>query len=263
MVSRVRAVNDALAVPAFRDNYIWLVPGPEPRDVAIIDPGLAEPVIDAVEQRGLRPALILCTHHHGDHTGGIEPLAARYHIPVYAPAAEAIPGTTIGVRDGQTLETPIATFRVIGVPGHTRGHVAYLSDERLFCGDTLFSAGCGRLFEGTAFQMHASLMRLAALPPETRVYCAHEYTLSNLRFARHVEPDNDDILQCERRARRLRDAGQPTLPSTIADERRINPFLRAQHASVRAHVMRLGGQRSDTDAAVFATLRRWKDDFQG
>ncbi len=256
-------MDDALAVPAFRDNYIWLVPGPKPRDVAIVDPGLAEPVMAALDQYGLRPVLIFCTHHHGDHTGGIETLAARYALPVYAPAAETIPGTTVGVHEGQTLDTPIGTFRVLEIPGHTRGHVAYVSDGRLFCGDTLFSAGCGRLFEGTAFQMHASLMRLAALPPQTRVYSAHEYTLSNLRFARHVEPDNDDILHSERRARRLREAGQPTLPSTIADERRINPFLRTQDPALRAHVARLGGPKSDTDASVFATLRRWKDDFPG
>ena len=256
-------MDDVLAVPAFRDNYIWLAQGSEPKEVAIIDPGDAGPVIAALEKYALHPVVILCTHHHGDHSGGVGILAARYHIPAYGPETEHIAGITHAVGDGDALATPVGRYRVLAVPGHTRGHVAYFDDQRLFCGDTLFSAGCGRLFEGTAYQLHASLMRLAALPAATRVYCGHEYTLANLRFARAVEPDNADILAAERRARRLTGIGQPTLPSTIGEERRINPFLRCDTPAVRNSALRVSRQSDADAAAVFATLRRWKDDFKG
>lgn len=258
-------MDHVIAVQAFRDNYIWLVPGSEPGVVAIIDPGDAAPVLAALAQHHLTPALILCTHHHGDHSGGVPGLVQRFGIPAYGPASEAIPGVTHPVRDGDVIaaENCGGPYSVLGVPGHTRGHVAYLGTGRVFCGDTLFVAGCGRIFEGTAFQLHASLMRLAALPPETQIYCGHEYTNNNLSFARTVEPDNADILSFERRCRRLLHAGQPTIPSTIADERRINPFLRTAVPEVRAAAAAMSGQTSDTDAAVFAKLRRWKDDFKG
>lgn len=257
-------MDDVIAVQAFRDNYIWLVPGSKPGIVAIVDPGEADPVIAALTHHKLSPALILCTHHHGDHTGGMPALARRFNIPAYGPASEHIPGITHNVEDGDVIRSDWGPpYTVLSVPGHTRGHVAYLGDGRLFCGDTLFVAGCGRLFEGTPFQLHASLMKLAALPPTTRVYCGHEYTQANLAFARAIEPDNADILAFERRSRRLLQAGEPTIPSTIADERRINPFLRTSVPSVRAAALQRDDQTSDTDAAVFATLRRWKDDFKG
>ncbi|MHB8255091.1 MAG: hydroxyacylglutathione hydrolase [Acidiferrobacter sp.] len=257
-------MDDAIAVQAFRDNYIWLVPGSKPGFVAIVDPGEADPVVAALARHKLSPAFILCTHHHGDHTGGVQALARQFQIPAYGPAAEHIPGITHPIGEGDIIHSDWGVpYTVLAVPGHTRGHVAYFGDGRLFCGDTLFVAGCGRLFEGTAFQLHASLMRLAALPSGTRVYCGHEYTTANLAFARAVEPDNEDILAFERRSRRLIQAGQPTVPSTIADERRINPFLRTSAPTVRAAAASLNGQKLDTDAAVFATLRRWKDDFKG
>ena len=257
-------MDDAIAVQAFRDNYIWLVPGSKPGFVAIVDPGEADPVVAALAQHKLSPALILCTHHHGDHTGGVQALIRHFQIPAYGPAAERIPGITHPVEDGDVIHSDWSVpYTVLAVPGHTRGHVAYWGDGRLFSGDTLFVAGCGRLFEGTAFQLHASLMRLAALPPSTRVYCGHEYTQANLAFARTVEPDNEDILAFERRSRRLLQVGQPTIPSTIADERRINPFLRTSIPTVRAAAGYKTDLKSDTDATVFATLRRWKDDFKG
>ncbi len=257
-------MDDVIAVHAFRDNYIWLAPGSKPGVVAVVDPGDADPVIAALASRGLAPAFVLCTHHHGDHVGGVETLARRFDIPVYGPAAESIPGVTHPVVEGDIVGSDEGgRYQVLAVPGHTRGHVAYMGDGRVFCGDTLFAAGCGRLFEGTAFQLHASLMKLAALPPETLVYCGHEYTLANLAFARAVEPDNADILAFERRCRRRLAAGQPTIPTTIADERAVNPFLRTSTPAVRRAAARLADQRSDTDATVFATLRRWKDDFKG
>jgi len=257
-------MDDAIAVQAFRDNYIWLVPGSKPGFVAIVDPGEAAPVVAALTHHQLVPALILCTHHHGDHTDGVQDLIHRFQIPAYGPAMEHIPGITHPVEDGDIIRSDWGVpYTVLAVPGHTRGHIAYFGDGRVFCGDTLFVAGCGRLFEGTAFQLHASLMRLAALPPATRMYCGHEYTSANLAFARTVEPDNEDILAFERRSRRLIQAGQPTIPSTIADERRINPFLRTSVPAIRAAVAGREDQKSDTDAAVFATLRRWKDDFKG
>ena len=252
-------MDNVIAVQAFRDNYIWLIPGQKPGCVAIVDPGDADPVLAALAQHRLSPTAILCTHHHRDHTGGVETLARRFAIPVYGPAAESIPGVTHPVEDGDTIDIGAReSYTVLAVPGHTRGHVAYVGDGRVFCGDTLFVAGCGRLFEGTAQQLHTSLMRLAALPPTTRVYCGHEYTLANLAFARHVEPNNEDILAFIRRSKRLLAAGQPTIPSTIADERRINPFLRSSVPAVCA-----AAQKLDTNATVFATLRRWKDDFKG
>jgi len=258
-------MSDVIALHAFRDNYIWLIPGSKPGYVAIVDPGAASPVFEGLKQYGLKASSILCTHHHGDHIGGVLELKEQLHVPVYGPAAEAIPGVDHPVSDGDIIPSEEGgPYTVFGIPGHTRGHVAYLTKGRLFCGDTLFVAGCGRLFEGTAFQLHASLMRLAALPDDTRVYCGHEYTLHNLAFARTVEPDNADILAFERRARQLLQANQPTVPSTMADERRINPFLRAHIPTVRAAAHAYDpAPKSDTDAAVFATLRRWKDDFKG
>lgn len=254
-----------LHVPAFKDNYIWLIRSHSGDRVAVVDPGDAQPVIHALEDQHLRPVAILCTHHHADHSGGIGALRARFDIPVYGPAREAIAGITHPVADGDrvVLDAIEQTYEVLEIPGHTRGHIAYVGEGAVFCGDTLFSGGCGRLFEGTAAQMWASLSRLAALPEDTAVYCAHEYTLANLRFARAVEPNNRDLETYWRQASAARAENRPTLPSTISLERRINPFLRVQKAGVRAAAVVHGGLKSDTDEAVFATLRRWKDGFQG
>lgn len=253
-----------LHVRAFRDNYIWLIPGSSGRYVAIVDPGDPYPVLDALHERKLVPAAIFCTHHHGDHSGGIEEIARNFPIPVFGPAGEAIAGVTDPVQEGQWIQVAdLAAYRVIDMPGHTRGHVAYLGENRLFCGDTLFSAGCGRLFEGSAEQMYASLQKLAALPDTTEIYCAHEYTLANLRFAQFIEPHNPDIESYRQKATAELAQDKPSLPSTIALERRVNPFLRTQEPAVRRAVGASADPKSDTGTAVFGRLRCLKDDFAG
>ena len=258
-------MDPVLHVRAFEDNYIWLVRGQSADQVAIIDPGDAAPALAALAQQHLTPVAILCTHHHGDHVGGVEELRAHYRVPVYGPAQERIPSLTHRLRGGERvrLDALGLAFDVLDVPGHTAGHIAYYGAHLLFCGDTLFSAGCGRLFEGTAEQLHDSLSRLAALPPDTAVYCAHEYTASNLRFALAVEPDNADSRRHQERVRELRARNEPTLPSTIGHERRINPFLRTAEPSVRLAVSAWSGREVVSDTETFALLRRWKDGFRG
>jgi len=250
-----------IAVHAFSDNYIWLVGAAGSRQVAIVDPGEAEPVVAALQQRQLAPAAILVTHHHGDHVGGIRQLLGRYDIPVYGPAHEAIPGMSHPLVEGDrvVLESIPLELAVLDVPGHTRGHIAYYGQHMLFCGDTLFSVGCGRLFEGTAKQMHASLEKIRALPDDTQIYCAHEYTLDNIRFARVVEPDNPDLLQREMDARKLRADNIPTVPSSLGQEKRINPFLRSHIPAVIAAAEAFQGQPLGEPAVVFGTVRHWKD----
>jgi hydroxyacylglutathione hydrolase len=254
-----------LHVPAFEDNYVWLVMAPHSGRAVIVDPGDADPVTEALGRHALTPAAILCTHHHDDHVGGVEELVRRHAIPVYGPATEPIPQCRHALRGGQHVDlvSALLRFDVLDVPGHTRGHIAYVGHGLLFCGDTLFSAGCGRLFEGTPDQMFASLGRLAALPEPTRVCCAHEYTAANLRFAATVEPDNPDIRQHQDRVRALRDRDEPTLPSSIGTEKRINPFLRTHLPSVRAAAERQAGRRLETPLEVFTVIRRWKDNFRG
>lgn len=251
-------------VRAFSDNYIWLIHGRStPSRVAIVDPGDASPVLAHVERHGLDPEAILVTHHHGDHVGGVAQLVRHFDIPVYGPAGERIPGRDFALQDGDhvRLERLDLDFEVLGCPGHTAGHIAYHGHGALFCGDTLFSAGCGRLFEGTPRQMTDSLTRLAALPTETHVYCAHEYTLSNLRFAATVEPDNQAVVDYTERANRLRAGQHPTLPSTLALEHEVNPFLRCAEPPVIAAAERHAGTHLNGEAKVFAELRAWKDAF--
>lgn len=254
-----------LHVPAFQDNYIWLIRGASADRVAIVDPGDAEPVLEALARLHLQPTAILCTHHHGDHVGGVADIAARYPVPVFGPARENISGITHPVGEGDTVSLPDLGLRlqVMEIPGHTAGHIAYYGDGMLFCGDTMFSGGCGRLFEGTAEQMHASLKRLADLPPDTRVYCAHEYTESNLRFALAVEPDNSDIRAYRDAVAALRTRNLPSLPSTIGREKAVNPFLRSGVIAVRAAAQRFAQRTLVSDGEVFAALRRWKDGFSG
>lgn len=252
-----------LHVSAFEDNYIWLVRGRADR-VAIVDPGDADPVLAFLARERLTPAAILCTHHHGDHVGGVAELCAQYDIPVYGPRRERIEGLTHPIGEGDRVRLPALDldFAVLDIPGHTAGHIAYIGDGLLFCGDTLFSAGCGRLFEGTAAQMHASLAKLAALPGATKVYCGHEYTRANLDFALAVEPENAAALGYLREVEALRARNAITLPSTIAREREVNPFLRSNTPSVRLAAERQAGRALPTDTDVFAAIRRWKDTFK-
>ena len=258
-------MTDVLHALAFEDNYIWLIRGKSPGHVAIVDPGDAGPVLAALEKQRLKPLAILCTHHHGDHVGGVEDILRHYSIPVYGPARERIAGLTHPLKEGDRVTLPELDleFDALDVPGHTAGHVAYVGGGLLFCGDTLFSAGCGRLLGGTAEQMHASLSRLAALPEVTRVYCAHEYTEANLRFALAVEPDNADSRAYRDQARVLRQQNLSTLPSTIGLERRVNPFLRTALPRVRQAAEKQAGRALASETEVFAVLRRWKDGFRG
>ncbi len=254
-----------LHIPAFEDNYIWLVRGRSKDRAAIVDPGNAEPVLDTLARLHLTPVAILCTHHHGDHVGGIPGLLRHYPLPVYGPAREAIPAITHPLKGGDTVKLPELglSLDVIDTPGHTAGHIVYHGSGMLFCGDTLFSAGCGRLFEGTAGQMHSSLRRLSALPAPTGVYCAHEYTESSLRFAVTVEPDNADLLGYRNEVAALRARNLPSLPSTIGRENAVNPFLRCHVAGVRTAAENFAQQILDSDEKVFTALRRWKDTFRG
>ncbi|CAG9172122.1 Hydroxyacylglutathione hydrolase [Cupriavidus laharis] len=260
-------------IPAFQDNYIWAIH--DGRNAAVVDPGEAAPVERFLVDKGLALGAIVITHHHGDHQGGVAELLAAHPttpdgtpMPVIGPAGERIGGRTRAVREGDTvtLQAPALHLRVLDVPGHTAGHVAYVGElegagPAVFCGDTLFATGCGRLFEGTPAQMLASLDKLASLPGETRVYCAHEYTRSNVRFARAVEPGNAALAAWEARVEALREQGKPTVPSTIALEREVNPFLRSREPAVRAAVQAQGGNVAG-DAKAFGALRGWKDNFR-
>ncbi|MEM7495770.1 MAG: hydroxyacylglutathione hydrolase [Myxococcota bacterium] len=242
-------------------NIVWLIVMPGARQCAIVDPTAGQPVLAVVRERGLEPTDILITHHHADHVGGIAAIRRVYPIPVHGPANEAIPQRTHPVREGDVVVLGRFAFQVLEIPGHTLDHVAYVSRGMLFAGDTLFGAGCGRVFEGTPGQLYDALRRLAALPPNTLLYCAHEYTQANLRFAQTVEPDNVDIQQRLRHVEQLRGRDLPTLPSPLELEHRTNPFLRCRLQAVRAAAERFAGGslRSPTD--VFAVLRRWKDGF--
>lgn len=253
-----------VALPAFTDNYIWMLH--DGREAVVVDPGDAAPVLAALDGQRLSLAAILVTHHHPDHVGGIDALRGRLQGPVYGPARESIPTPFTPLHDGDTVHVLGLHLDVIDVPGHTAGHIAYLhhpvGDAPLvFCGDTLFSAGCGRLFEGTPAQMHASLARLASLPADTRVCCTHEYTLSNLRFAAAVEPGNEAIAAHRLHCEALREQGLPTLPSTLGLELQINPFLRCEVPAVKAAALAHGAVHDD-GAAVFAALREWKNQFR-
>ncbi len=252
---------DITPIPALRDNYIWALH--DARHAAIVDPGEAAPVMRFLDAHGLSLAAILCTHHHPDHTDGIAELCEVYNVDVYAPRAENISGTTIPLGEGDAvgLSEPRLKLSVLDIRGHTPGHIAYLGDGYVFCGDTLFGCGCGRLRGGTAEQLFHALQRLARLPDATRVYCAHEYTAMNIRFALACEPDNARLRQREEETRALRAAGLPTLPSTIALEKATNPFLRCGEAEIIRAARRFSGGSETGELAVFTALRQWKDHF--
>jgi hydroxyacylglutathione hydrolase len=252
---------EIVPLPAFQDNYIWTLR--DGRNAAVVDPGEARPVKEYLAREGLTLVAILATHHHPDHVGGIAELVAMNKVPVFGPKGEPIPALTHPVGQDDAVDIPelAATFSVLDIPGHTRAHVAYYGLGSLFCGDTLFACGCGRVFEGTAEQMLHSLTQLAALPDETRVYCGHEYTLANIRFARAVDPDNAALAAREESARRLREAGRPTLPSTLGEERATNPFLRCAEPVVVESANKYLGSRIADPARVFAAIRDWKNKF--
>jgi hydroxyacylglutathione hydrolase len=252
-----------LALPAFADNYIWMLH--DGVRAVVVDPGDAGPVQAALDEADLELAAILVTHHHPDHVGGVNQLRPRLRGPLYGPALDPMPPACQSLEDNQRIDLLGLPFQILHVPGHTLGHIAYAQADGapaplLFCGDTLFSGGCGRLFEGTAEQMSHSLARLAALADDTQVCCAHEYTLSNLRFAAAVEPDNADLAAYTARCQALRRAGQTTLPATLKTEHRINPFLRCHEPAVIAAAQARGAPSTDA-VSVFATLREWKNHF--
>jgi hydroxyacylglutathione hydrolase len=251
-----------LALPALQDNYIWVLAAPDGRAL-VIDPGATAPV-EAAAQRGLRPVAIALTHHHADHVAGAGALRERWRIPVHAPHDDRIADVDERVGAGGVVRVPELgiALDVLEVPGHTRSHVAFVGDGRLFCGDTLFSLGCGRLFEGSPAQMLESLDRLAALPDATEVCCGHEYTLANAAFALAVEPDNAAIDQRRRDASLRRAANEPSLPSRLDDERAANPFLRCDQPDVIESAARRLGHAPRDRVETFATLRAWKDGFR-
>ena len=255
---------DVISIPAFRDNYIWLLR--HGRLAAVVDPGDAGPVQEILARDGLQLAAILITHHHADHQGGVEKLLENHSaVEVFGPAAESITGLTTALRGGERIQPFGASaagceFQVLPVPGHTLGHIAYVAGNRLFCGDTLFGAGCGRLFEGSPEQMSTSLSSLASLPDSTEVYCAHEYTEMNLRFASAVEPENPAIQQRVREAAAKRARGESTVPSTLALEKATNPFLRCHEPAVIAAARSRGCVSADP-VQVFAAIRSWRNEF--
>ncbi|MFW7341656.1 hydroxyacylglutathione hydrolase [Pollutimonas sp. H1-120] len=259
--------TELIPLPAFTDNYIWMLC--KNGRAVVVDPGQSAPVEDLLEQRGLTLDSILLTHHHHDHVGGVLALQQRTGAVVYGPASETLPACDHRMREGDTVQLPAVglTLKVFDIPGHTAGHIAYYGQldtgkPLVFCGDTLFAGGCGRLFEGTPIQMANSLGKLSALPPNTLVCCAHEYTLANLRWALHVEPGNTVLQQRLEAATQLRSRGQPTLPSTIQAELDTNPFLRTSQASVAKAASAYAGTLLDSQVEIFAGLREWKNNFK-
>lgn len=257
-------------IPVLDTNYIWLIqPDEQQPQVWVVDPGVAAPVVAQLHQKGLLPVAILITHHHHDHINGIAGLQQAYGtLPVYGPGSERIPQVTQALVGGQAFTLGRTRVEVTATPGHTRDHLVYFlpsTDQeppRLFSGDTLFAGGCGRRNEDSAERMWASLQTLAALPGDTLVYCAHEYTLDNLRFAYHIEPDNSDLRERLASVQSLRATNTITLPSCIAVENRTNPFLRCHLPQVRARVEALSGESLPGNADVFGAMRALKDQWR-
>ena len=249
-------------IPAFDDNYIWCLSSTGGNSAVVVDPGDAVPVVSYLQQHGLRLSAILITHKHWDHIGGIRQLTEVYpEVPVYGPRNEVIEGVTVKIGEGESIELQGigAVFEVLDVPGHTEGHVAYLGKGVLFCGDTLFAAGCGRVFSGTHAQLYTSLQKIASLAPATKLYCAHEYTLDNLGFAQWVEPESAALRRRIQRDRASREAGLPTVPSTLKEELATNPFLRCHLQQVKEAAEKYAGKQLSSGEAVFTAVRNWKD----
>ena len=256
---------EIIPLPALKKNhnYIWLLKNTVSRHIAIVDPGEAEPLLALIKEQGLIPIAILITHHHWDHVNGITDITAQYDMPVYTPKTESVAGSTHPVGEGDQLSLPELdlTFDILDVPGHTAGAIAYYTNDWVFTGDTLFTAGCGRLFEGTAVQLYNSLQRINALADSTLVYCGHEYTVNNLQFAAQIEPGNTAIQQRLEEARAQRAKDRATIPAPLAIEKQTNPFLRCEEPDVIAAAESYAGQSLTEPSAVFAALRRWKDNF--
>ena len=245
-------------VEACIQNYIWLLHTPAGGIIAV-DPGDADPVDEWLAREGRPLTAILNTHRHWDHVDGIAPLAERWRCPVYGPAREPAPSQHHALNEGVDIVVEGLRFRILDIPGHTAGHIAYVGEGIALVGDTLFAGGCGRLFEGTPEQMVRSLAKLAALPPATKIYCAHEYTVANLAFARLVEPENADIVTRLAQAKALRDRGEPTVPSTLDEELATNPFLRCDQPAIQVAAAKHAGVPLRNAVDVFATVRLWKD----
>ncbi len=254
---------EIIPLPALKDNYIWLLKNTISRHVAIVDPSEAEPVLNVIKSEGLIPIAIMITHHHWDHVGGISGITEQFDIPVYTPKTESVVGSTnpVGEGDVVALTELSLNLKILDVPGHTSGAVAYYTDAMVFSGDTLFTAGCGRMFEGTPPQMHASLSKFKTLPDSTLLYCGHEYTVANLKFAAKVEPNNVAIQRRLQLAEETRKSNHPTVPATLAEEKETNPFLRCEERDVISAASHFSAKKLNETADVFAAVRQWKDHF--
>jgi hydroxyacylglutathione hydrolase len=251
------------AIAALTDNYIWAITNTRHQTALMVDPGEAQPVIAYLEHHQLKLKGILITHHHWDHVNGVADLIKYCPVPVYGSIQSQFSALTTRVDEGDKgfIHDYFPNFQVLAIPGHTLDHIAYYADNLLFCGDTLFAGGCGRLFEGTAEQLHTSLQKMAALPDTTKVYCAHEYTLNNLRFAHHVEPSNQTIVDRIQQIQILRDKGHPSVPSLLIEEKQTNPFLRCETPEITQHAEQFMKKRLLNSQEVFAALRLWKNNF--
>ncbi|MEO8401187.1 MAG: hydroxyacylglutathione hydrolase [Gammaproteobacteria bacterium] len=255
-------MKNIIPIKAFNDNYIWVFADTAPDAVWVVDPGDAAPVLSYLKKQNLRLAGILITHHHPDHSGGVAELLKVFnHIPVYGSVNSKVPLISHFVKEGDEIVCGEQTLNILEIPGHTLDHTAFYNDEILFCGDTLFSAGCGRVFEGTHEQMYASLKKLAQLPLTTKIYCGHEYTLANLKFAEHVEPENTFIRDKISELTKKVAENQATLPSVLGDEKKMNPFLRCEIDTVIQAASKQAGEQLSDPVAVFASIREWKNQF--
>ncbi len=251
------------AYSALKDNYIWLIHCTNENHTLIVDPSDAEPIIRIITKQRLYPVAILNTHHHHDHIDGITKLVDQYHIPVYGPTDIRIPklSTSVSATNWFKLSPKFPNFTILDLPGHTATHIAYLIHDMLFCGDTIFAAGCGRLLGGSANQLFNSLQNISSLPATTKIFCSHEYTQDNLKFALAVEPDNEEIKQRIIDTDLLRLIGRPSIPTTVAQELATNPFLRCNEIGVVQSARQFAGSNMDNSLAVFSSLRAWKDSF--
>lgn len=253
---------EIMPIPVLKDNYVWVIKN-QRREVVIVDPGEATPVLKFLQEWDLNLLAILITHHHWDHVDGIEGIVEQYKVPVYGSMIEEIPQKTHPVKDLEQFNIESFAFEVLEIPGHTLGHVAYYFKpaKALFTGDTLFCAGCGRVFEGTMQQMYSSLMKMTALPNDTKIYCGHEYTLNNLRFAELVDPDNKEIKQRMSKVKMLLDKNIPSVPSLLSDEKKTNPFLCCHLQSIISSVEKYSNRSLTNPVEVLEQLRKWKDQF--